>query len=328
MTGGGQQKILEFAQHVRPDGVALIARQHGAHAVLALEDVEVVEPEVGQDLFQLAVGIERAVQFGFAQIADHQLLRRARHYAHAAQFGLAGKRVGGQRAGKPLELVGIKCGEECGSLGRRSAQRDLDLRRGQQFIERRPHAPHFHLPLFLHFLASGGLFFLEIRQTLQYVWGHSGEHLCALFRVERHDGRAPLLRGAVEDFSELFARQQFVQTDRLDEAGRKLGKILREDFGSLHADGVERFQTGFEGRVLCDSFGMQLEFDPLFDAQLANRFEVTGARAEGQTVEHMQDLLFVGEFVPGWRSAVCGKHDGGCRQKHAYLHTAIPPRSV
>ena len=145
MTRSGQQKVLEFAQHVRPDGIALIARQHGAHAVLALEDVEVVEPEIGQHLFQLPVRIERAIKLGFAQIADHHLLRRAQHHAHAPQFGLAGKRVGGQRAGKPLEFVGIQGGEESGSLGRRSAQRYLHLLRRQQFVERRPHAPHFHL---------------------------------------------------------------------------------------------------------------------------------------------------------------------------------------
>ena len=64
MTRSGQQQILEFAQHVRPDGIAFIARQHGAYAVLALEDIEVVKPEIAQNLFQLPVGIERAVDFG------------------------------------------------------------------------------------------------------------------------------------------------------------------------------------------------------------------------------------------------------------------------
>ena len=77
MTRSGQQKVPELAQHMRPDGIALIARQHGAHAIFALENVEVVKPEVGKDLFQLAVGVERAVELGLPQIADHHLLRRA-----------------------------------------------------------------------------------------------------------------------------------------------------------------------------------------------------------------------------------------------------------
>ena len=194
---------------------------------------------------------------------------------------------GGREPASLWSLSASSGGEESGSLGRCSAQRYLDLLRRQQFVERRPHAPHFHLPVFLDFLACGGLFLLKVRQALHYVWWNGSEHLHALLRVERHDGSAPFLRGAVEDSSELFAGQQFVQTDRLYKSRRKLRKVLREDFGGLHAEGVERFQSGFERGVFRDSLGMQLEFDPLLDTQPANLFEVAGTCAEGQAVEHM-----------------------------------------
>ena len=74
--------------------------------------------------------------------------------------------------------------------------------------------------------------------------------------------------------------------------GGNCGKYFAEDVGRLHADGVERLQPRFELRVFGDSLGVQLEFDPLLDAQLADCFEITGARAEGQAVERLQDLLF------------------------------------
>ena len=55
--------------------------------------------------------------------------------------------------------------------------------------------------------------------------------------------------------------------------GGKLRKVLREDFGGLHAEGVERLQSGFQGWILRDALGMQLQFDPLLDAQPANLCE-------------------------------------------------------
>jgi hypothetical protein len=67
MPSGGQQQILEFAQHVRADGVALVAGQHGAVLALALEHIEMVEPEIREDLLQLPVGVEFAVELGLAQ---------------------------------------------------------------------------------------------------------------------------------------------------------------------------------------------------------------------------------------------------------------------
>ncbi len=213
----------------------------------------------------------------------------------------------------------------------------LDLRRFEQFVERRPHPPHFHLPFVLLLPARGGLFLLKVRQSLHHVGGHGCQHLDSLFRIERHDGCAPFLGRAVEDLSELLSRQQFVQvhTGERDNSRRELREILRENIGSFHADGCERFQSGFECRVFRNSLGVQLEFDPLLDSQPSHRFDVSGARAESQAVERLPDSLFGGELnveprgcIALARSAVCGKHCDGRHQKHAFDHPAIPPRSV
>ena len=129
MAGGSQQKIFEFAEYVRADGVALVAGQHDAILALSLKHVEVVKPEIREDLLQLPVGVNRAVELGLTQVSDHHLLRRAQHDVHAPQLGLAGHRIQRKRGGHLFEPGGVQRREEGGALLRRAVQRDLHLPR-------------------------------------------------------------------------------------------------------------------------------------------------------------------------------------------------------
>ena len=132
---------------------------------------------------------------------------------------------GGRDAASFWSLSGIHGSEEGGPLLRRSPQRHLDLPRFQQFIQRRPHAAHLHLPLFLLPLARGGLFLLKVRQALHHVRRDGCEYLHALFGIERHDRRVPFLRRAVEDLAELLTGQKLVQPNRLDKSRRELREV-------------------------------------------------------------------------------------------------------
>ena len=66
---GGFQQIAKFAQHMRPDGFALIGGHHEAVRALIQEHVEMVEPEVDQLFLKLAIAVDGAVQLAFRKIA-------------------------------------------------------------------------------------------------------------------------------------------------------------------------------------------------------------------------------------------------------------------
>ena len=62
MLGRRAQHRAEAAEHVRADRLALVALDQHAVEALALEHVEVVEPEVDQHLLQLARAVQRLQQ--------------------------------------------------------------------------------------------------------------------------------------------------------------------------------------------------------------------------------------------------------------------------
>ncbi len=71
---GRHQQVLEFSQHVRADGVALIAGEQISVGALVDEHVEVVEPEVGHHFVELPFAIDGSQYLGLHQLLDHHLL--------------------------------------------------------------------------------------------------------------------------------------------------------------------------------------------------------------------------------------------------------------
>src|SRR5258707_11901812 len=69
------QQVFEFSQHVRTDHITLVSRDHVPVRAFADKNVEVVVPEVGHDLFKLAVAIDGAQQLGLGQFAPDYNLR-------------------------------------------------------------------------------------------------------------------------------------------------------------------------------------------------------------------------------------------------------------
>ena len=81
----GAEQIAEPAEDVRPDRVALVLRQVGAHRALAGEDVEVVEPEVDEHFLELARRVDGAQDLLLAELVhrDADGRRAARGGARA-----------------------------------------------------------------------------------------------------------------------------------------------------------------------------------------------------------------------------------------------------
>ena len=78
------QQIAELAEHPRADGVALVLGQVVPHLALAHEHVEVIHPEVDEDLFELALAVGRTQDPLLRQLADDGAL-------HPHRLGLLGR---------------------------------------------------------------------------------------------------------------------------------------------------------------------------------------------------------------------------------------------
>ncbi len=130
-----QQQILEMTEHVRPDGVALIASdQHMLQIlnlrkvkVLTLIHIEVVEPEIDQHFFQLPVGIQRAKNLGFLEILASDRTRRALPLSFAAKLGKRRQTLGRKRASYLCSPLRIQVGEQRRHLILISGPRDAHL---------------------------------------------------------------------------------------------------------------------------------------------------------------------------------------------------------
>ena len=62
MLGGGPQQVAKAPEGMGPDRLMLVVADQHPHQVLALEDVEMVEPEIDHDFFELARTLERPPQ--------------------------------------------------------------------------------------------------------------------------------------------------------------------------------------------------------------------------------------------------------------------------
>ena len=119
--GGGEEEVAELAEGVFADGVALVAGGVPLIGVFADVDVEVIEPEVGHDLLELALGEDGAKDFGLRELVD-DLVGRADVGGHAVEdLALAGVEVGEEeiflvvrRVGGEGDAVGDGEFDECG----------------------------------------------------------------------------------------------------------------------------------------------------------------------------------------------------------------------
>ena len=111
-----------------PDRVALEAGEQHAVGAFAVEDVEMVDPEIDQDLFELPVGIERAVQLLIDQLGVHQLLWLPVGQRCAAKVGQIGERLQRDHAQNLPALLGIERAEERPPLRQPCRRRRRDAR--------------------------------------------------------------------------------------------------------------------------------------------------------------------------------------------------------
>ena len=93
------KQIAELAEHPRADAVALVFGKVVPHLALAHEHVEVIHPEVDEDLFELTLAVNRAQDPLLRQLADDVAL-------HAHRLGLLGRTCRslagcGRRVGSP-----------------------------------------------------------------------------------------------------------------------------------------------------------------------------------------------------------------------------------
>ena len=68
MLRGGEEQVAELAESMGADGVTLIGWRVQLRGILADVDVEVVEPEVGHDLLELALAEDGAHDLGLLQL--------------------------------------------------------------------------------------------------------------------------------------------------------------------------------------------------------------------------------------------------------------------
>ena len=68
----GQQQVAEPAEDVRTDRIALVAREQHAPLSLAVEHVEVIQPEIDEHFLELAVRVERAIHPAVDQLLIHE----------------------------------------------------------------------------------------------------------------------------------------------------------------------------------------------------------------------------------------------------------------
>ena len=83
---------------MRPDHGALVLGQVVAEGPLPREDIEVIEPEVGQYLQELALAVHRPEHLGPLELPDHRLGTLLARHLHALLAERLGERVGVHQA--------------------------------------------------------------------------------------------------------------------------------------------------------------------------------------------------------------------------------------
>src|SRR2546426_3055470 len=210
MACGGQQKILEMPEHVRADRIAFVASDQKMNEIRSELDVlvqihvEVVVPEVDQDLFELPLGIDGAEKFGLLQIIAGNLTWSALELSCAPQFRKI--REAFQRKERPHghSLVWIEVREKRSELILVARSRRIDLILVQQVRQLRIPFAGFHLDLLLaHLLQFGGLVF-ELRRIGEHIRGQTGQYFLALVGRQRLQHFSPLFGCAVHDLADLI----------------------------------------------------------------------------------------------------------------------------
>ena len=217
---GGAQQILELAEDVRANGIALICRDQITIGALLYEDIEVVIPEIREDFLQLAVAVDGAEEFGFDEVFDHHGLGSIDALDAAAQGGRSGgEELAAQALSHALQHLVLTL------LRERAEQIELLLRgAGAQYVK-----------LFRH--QKRGQFGrvrrppILVRFTLQA-------------RREAVDHHA---------FVGILGKRELACHHFLDLLGR--GVVL-EHLRRAHIERIERLQLGFQDGVLGYPFRM------------------------------------------------------------------------
>ena len=72
-------------------------------------------------------------------------------------------------------------------------------------------------------------------------------------------------------------------------------RIVGRDLFRAHVQRLQRLQPLGELRIFCNALGVKLLVDPLLQAHFPHCLDVAGARAEGQAIECVEDLLVFAE---------------------------------
>ena len=127
---GSHQEIMELAQRVRTDCIALVAGHQVGIDVFIEKDVEVVVPEIGHHLFKLARAVNGAQNLRLLQLAHHH----TGGIVHGiVNFAVSGRKLRqqpvavfiGQIAGKSHAVGNRQLHQRCHPLFTRNGQQHL-----------------------------------------------------------------------------------------------------------------------------------------------------------------------------------------------------------
>jgi len=276
------------------DGVAFEACGVPVVGVFADVDVEVIEPEVGHDLLELALAEDGAEDLGFGEFADDC-------------FGGADVR---SHTGEDLAFARAEVGEEeiflvAGDVG---GEGDAV---GDGELDEDGHSLIFGEGEELACDAGGGFLvgFLLGGGFGVGGWGEIGfavgvELVEVPIFVEFRD--LDFVHGDEEGVVGVGAA---AFGDLFD--GEAVGEELEGLLG-LEVEGGVVGQAVVEGGV-GDAGGVELLLEPLFGGHGEEFLEVAGAWAEGEAVEELLGSFLLGErggFCGAWRLGLCGFGDG------------------
>src|SRR5207247_2449921 len=112
VTGGREQHVFEVSEDMRANRVAFEAGEQRAIRSFPVEYIEVVHPEIDQDLLELPVRVNSAIKLVLDQFAIHKLLRLIRRHRFTAQLGQIREGLKGERSKDLFAFVGIEGIEE------------------------------------------------------------------------------------------------------------------------------------------------------------------------------------------------------------------------
>jgi len=310
MAGGGQQHAAETAEYMRADGVALVAGHHHPDIALVDRDVEVVDPEVDQYLFELARRIPRAQQLRLDRLRHHRLLRLSRDQRVALEDV------------RHLRLIDLPQHLHALLTVERLQQRDAFVLRaaldnalllsGQQVGERRPQTTLLSLTQLL--IGRSGLvgLFLNLRQFGDELLRNDREDLHPLLAHERRQDGPLLLVRAVLQLEDLRGLQE-LRDRRAGADGNRL--IPLERLPHLQGKALQRLEFRLQCLAERDVFRVQLSLQPLRHPGATQLLDFTRERPVGEAIQDVSGLFVLGERPV--KSAAIGKHRGG-EHENAY----------